>query len=147
MRQPILSLIILILSTGHLYCSKEDKLQFVFVQKWGTEGEMPGQCQGPIGIAVDDVGSVYVSDSGNNRIQKFDILGNFLAEWGKEGNARGELARPMHIEMKDSKLYVAEYFNDRIQVFNPSGSSIGTIGRRQEEDTYFDAPAGVSVDS
>ena len=35
----------------------------------------------PHGLDLDNNGNVYVADRENNRIQKFDSLGNFIAEW------------------------------------------------------------------
>lgn len=34
-------------------------------------GTAPGQFSGPMGVAVDDTGNLYVADTGNKRIQKF----------------------------------------------------------------------------
>ncbi|MEX2472657.1 MAG: hypothetical protein WEA34_10780, partial [Gemmatimonadota bacterium] len=48
---------------------------------WGGTGSGPGEFDGPIGIAVDGAGFVYVSDAGNNRIQKFTADGRFVTEW------------------------------------------------------------------
>ena len=36
------------------------------------------QFSSPRGVAVDSSGNIYVADTGNNRIQKFDENGNFL---------------------------------------------------------------------
>jgi len=36
----------------------------------------------PSGIAADASGNIYVADSGNYCIQKFDSSGNLLATWG-----------------------------------------------------------------
>ena len=41
--------------------------------------------QAPPALAVDSKGMVYISDSGNNRVQKFDSNGRFIAEWGSLG--------------------------------------------------------------
>lgn len=38
---------------------------------WGGTGDEPGEFNRPIGIAVDGVGGVYVSDTMNHRVQKF----------------------------------------------------------------------------
>lgn len=59
----------------------------------------------------------------------------------------GELNRPMHIDIHDGKLYVAEYLNDRIQVFSMRGESISVIGSPGSGPGEFDAPAGVVVDA
>ncbi len=40
------------------------------VKTWGTKGGKPGQFKSPSGIALDEDGRVYVSDTGNNRIQR-----------------------------------------------------------------------------
>lgn len=42
-----------------------------FVTSFGRTGSRPGEFKGPCGIAIDDSGMVYVSDSENNRIQVF----------------------------------------------------------------------------
>jgi DNA-binding beta-propeller fold protein YncE len=38
---------------------------------WGAAGSTQGKFLQPQGIAVDSSGNVYVTDTGNNRIQKF----------------------------------------------------------------------------
>ena len=72
--------------------------------KWGggigaghassAQAQEPGQFRSPWGISVDEVGDVYVSDTGNQRIQKFDREGNFITQWGGFGNAEGQFNFP-----------------------------------------------------
>jgi len=45
----------------------------VFLAKWGSPGSNDGQFNFPQGVVVDSGRNVYVSDSGNNRIQKFRL--------------------------------------------------------------------------
>ena len=59
----------------------------------------------------------------------------------------GELDRPMHMDFHDGKLYVAEYLNDRIQVFSPAGESLARIGSSGSGPSEFDAPGGVVVNA
>ena len=40
--------------------------------KWGKIGTKPGEFRGPTGIDTDAQGCVYVVDTQNQRIQKFD---------------------------------------------------------------------------
>src|SRR5919198_6325441 len=53
-----------------------------FLLSWGTEGLGPGQFENPRGIAVDGAGNVYVAESGNTRVQKFDSNGNSPSQFG-----------------------------------------------------------------
>ena len=55
---------------------KSDKEAYQFVSTWGSEGSQPGQFSGPIGIAIDKAGFIYVSDAENDRIQKFTSDGS-----------------------------------------------------------------------
>ena len=52
------------------------------INQWGSEGGGDGQFYDSQGIAIDSSGNVYVADSGNNRIQKFDSNGDFHNEMG-----------------------------------------------------------------
>jgi hypothetical protein len=65
---------------------------------------------------------VYVVDSFNNRIQKFDNAGDFIAQWGSEGADYGMFNLPMGAAVHESgRLYIADSLNHRVQVFNVSG--------------------------
>ena len=57
--------------------SKDGSYQF----EWGAFGNEKSQFNIPHGLDLDNNGNVYVADRENNRIQKFDSLGNFIAEW------------------------------------------------------------------
>ncbi|PCJ79036.1 MAG: hypothetical protein COA56_02365 [Dehalococcoidia bacterium] len=67
---------------------------YEFSLKWGTEGMGDGQFNAPAGVAVASDGSVYVTDSGNHRIQKFTSEGVFVSKWGTEGEGDGEFRFP-----------------------------------------------------
>ena len=45
-------------------------------------------------LAIDSSGDVYVADSGNNRIQKFDSDGNYITSWGSLGSGNGQFIYP-----------------------------------------------------
>ena len=76
------------------------------INSWGSPGNTPGEFHDPIGIALAQ-NMVFVSDTGNNRIQVFDNHGRFLRQFGQEGSSVGELDRPMHISVQDSKTFQA----------------------------------------
>lgn len=55
----------------------------VFSFSFGKKGSGAGQFVKPSGVAVNDAsGDVYVVDAGNNRVERFDREGHFVAAWG-----------------------------------------------------------------
>ncbi len=99
------------------------------VNTWGTPGSGDGQFNNPRGLAVDRQGFVYVTDSGNHRIQKFDLEGNYLLSWGGQGNAPGQFQEPWGLAVdEEGRVYVADLWNHRIQVFDGEGNSINQWG-------------------
>ena len=61
---------------------------------WGTYGAEPGQFNMPWSVAVDSDGAVYVSDWRNDRIQKFEADGRFVAEFDGKKRRRRVRATP-----------------------------------------------------
>src|SRR4029078_13145299 len=75
------------------------------------------------GIAVDRVrGYLYVVDSANFRVQKFDMSGGFIMAWGSFGNADGQFYFPRGgaVDQEDGAVYVVDMGNHRIQKFDTS---------------------------
>ena len=99
-----------------------------FVRKWGGYGSAYGQLNDPTGIAVKSDGTVYVCEWGNNRVQVFDSQGNFIRVIGQSGNnqtgsGKGQFCNPHGIVLDSvGNLYVNDYNNHRIEVFNPDGT-------------------------
>jgi hypothetical protein len=97
---------------------------------------------------VDSTGNVYVADSGNERIQKFDADGRFLTAWGSPGNSIGEFTQPFGVAVDSSgNVYVADYGNSRIQKFDAGGRFLTTWGMFGDGDGEFNWPTGIAVDS
>lgn len=98
---------------------------------WGKAGRHivtdpagQGAFYGPRDILVAE-GRVYVSDTGNKRIQVFDPNGRFLFQWGGGGVLPGYLDEPVGLALgPDGNIYVADTWNRRVQVFDPYGHFI-----------------------
>ncbi len=107
------------------------------VTAWGLFGQYSpedgeiGQSAfyGPRGIAInsiDESSYVYVTDTGNKRVQVFDLDGEFAFQWGGGGVAEGYLDEPVGIAFSRSDgqshiMYVADTWNQRVQAFDPQG--------------------------
>ncbi len=97
------------------------------IKIWGQYGqpvldipESSSSFWGPRGIAVDSMGHVLVSDTGNKRIVIFDSNGNYISEFGTSGFDPGQFDEPVGIAIApDGTVYVTDTWNQRIQSFIP----------------------------
>ena len=96
-----------------------------FVTMWGAYGtteeatDSPGLFWGPRDVAIGPEGTIYVSDTGNKRIQVFTPDGEPVAQWGGRGATDGRFDEPVGIAIAaDGRSYVADTWNQRIQAFD-----------------------------
>ncbi|MGC4190089.1 MAG: SMP-30/gluconolactonase/LRE family protein [Thermomicrobiales bacterium] len=83
-----------------------------------------GRFYGPRGIAVSN-GEIYITDTGNERVQVFAADGTFLRTFGGTGSEAGKLREPTGIAIgPDGNVYVADSANARISVFSKSGDFV-----------------------
>ncbi|MFM8445677.1 MAG: fibronectin type III domain-containing protein [Methylococcus sp.] len=121
-----------------------------FLGKWGSRGNADGQFQLPVGMATHtDAGgseSVYVADTFNNRIQKFDDTGVFLGKI-TSGSGGITLSSPAALATDTSgNIYVTDNFSIA-QKIDPQGTLLGTIGYQRTDDGKLRTPSGIAQDS
>lgn len=91
--------------------------------------------------------NVYVVDSGNDRVQKFDgPAGPFLLKWGTPGAGNGQFNGPTGIISSGTEIYVVDTGNNRIQVFDLLGNFVRKFGTPGSGDGQFSAPRAISLD-
>jgi DNA-binding beta-propeller fold protein YncE len=125
--------------------------------RFGGVGSAAGQLYIPRGVATDpETGAVYVADSANNRISKFDAWGVFLEAWGWgvldgqsklqhcvstcqagiEGSGPGQLKQGSAVAVDGSgDVYIWDLNNHRIQKFNSAGEFVLMIGGEVNKTT------------
>ena len=135
--------------------------KYVFSNKWGTPGSGSGQFNAPEGIAADSSGRVYVTDTGNNRIQMFRLANPcpsgttqivagvcFVRGWGTLGTVNGQFNKPTDVSLDASgRVYVADSGNKRIQMFKANGDFIRAWNTEGPGMTQFGAIVGIAVDT
>jgi len=125
-----------------------------FGSKWGSKGSGDGEFNSPIGVGVysqtfPPVATVFVADTYNHRIQKFNIaiFSSFDSKWGSGGSGVGQFDEPNGIDVSprpNPKVFVADTQNNRIQQFEPSGTFLTEWGSSGSGDGQFDRPYGVA---
>ncbi|MDQ3699336.1 MAG: TIGR03663 family protein [Chloroflexota bacterium] len=114
------------------------------VAQWGSNGRAPNQLNTPRGLALDGQGNVYVTDSLNHRVQKFDRSGRLIASWGSEGSGDGQFKEPMGVAADaQGNVFVADTWNHRIQKFDASGKF---VAKWAGQGGGFWGPRGIGVD-
>ncbi|MCY4253074.1 MAG: NHL repeat-containing protein, partial [Thaumarchaeota archaeon] len=117
-----------------------------FVTSWGSLGASgEGRFSGPTSLAVDHVGSVYVADTGNARIQKFNNLGGFEALWDGLGNSTESLSSPMGVAVMDGRVYVVDSVLESVIVYGLDGEYLSRWGGHGGDPGEFLQPRGVAA--
>ena len=102
---------------------------------------------GPDGMAKDSSGNIYLVDSSNNLVHKFNPDGNLITKWGGFGEGNGEFNEPAGIAI-DSKgnVYVTDRMNHRIQKFGSDGAFI-KFWEGEGRDRVPFHPDGITIDT
>lgn len=98
----------------------------VFERTIGSYGTGPGQMAFPRGVAVDPVGRIFVADTGNHRILRFDPAGVFLDEFGGLGFEVGRFHGPTDLVIGETlDLLILDGENRRVVRYDLDGNLIG----------------------
>jgi hypothetical protein len=118
--------------------------------KWttGELGNGEGQFAKPTHLVVDPQGNIFVNDSFNFRVQKFDQHGKFLKSYGFLGDAIGAFARPKGLAVdSDGHLYAVDAAFENVQIFDDeTGQLLLFFGGPGEAPGNLYLPAGIHID-
>jgi DNA-binding beta-propeller fold protein YncE len=95
-----------------------------FIKSWGHLGSGPGELRTPHGLDLDSRNRLVVADRGNNRIQVFDLDGNYIEQFKR-------FSRPSGLYITDDDtIYVADSESEFDDTRNPgwhSGIRVGSL--------------------
>jgi sugar lactone lactonase YvrE len=112
----------------------------------GTKGSGPGQFFLPTYIALDDNENLYVTDTGNFRVQKFSPDGTPLMQFGELGVALGQFAWPKGVDVDShGRIYVVDSRFNNVQIFDADGRLLLFFGGPGPDLGNIDLPAGIRV--
>ena len=121
--------------------------------RWGTLGTEPGQFNGPVGIAIDPQGNIFVAEAGNHRIQKLSSSGQPLTQWHTIGSGIGERTQTgFDLALNASgNLYVSEPHpygagSERIEEFSAAGTPLAHWGESGAGPGQFNKPFCLTLD-
>ena len=132
----------------------------------GTKGSSDGMGTNasfnqPNGLAVDQFRNLYVTDSGNSKIRKIDVLGNVttIAGTGTAGSTDGmglaaSFKGPRGLAVDNfGNLFIADSSNHQIRRLDPYGNVTTIAGTGKDGYTdavgkaaLFNTPYGIAVD-
>jgi DNA-binding beta-propeller fold protein YncE len=114
------------------------------LKRWGKAGSGPGEfnfigfdLNDPLDIqahlAVRPDGQVYVSDSGNDRIEIFSAAGTFISQFGRQGSGADQFTSPIDLAVDAAgNVYVG--VGGYIQKFTSGGQYLWRIGGPDPSD-------------
>ncbi len=117
-------------------------------QEWGGKGRRLGAFEYPNGLAHDDEGHLFVSDTQNSRIQILDDQGALIGSTGEPPDSLNDADRMfglnMGLALDDSqRVYIVDAFRHSIHVFDHEGNKLGEFGEQGELEGRLNYPSGI----
>jgi DNA-binding beta-propeller fold protein YncE len=108
----------------------------------GGKGRGKGQFDSPTAIAIDGHGSIFITDTGNGRIEKFSPTGVFLSTI-KIAGSHGQSSEPVGIAVDHAgNIYVADTSKHTVEKLAPDGT---LINEWRGPDPGFYGPRRIAI--
>lgn len=115
----------------------------------GQPGFQQGQLRAPNAVFVDTDENIYVTDTGNQRIQEFTKEGKFIRIINGSDTAEGAslFVNPRGIAIdSQGTLYVVSNLTHVVYGFDKDGKKIFSFGGIGQSETQFTLPNGLFID-
>jgi YD repeat-containing protein len=117
------------------------------LREWGYSGELlTGWFKNPQGITIGATGTIWIADTGNNKLQSCDQNGNCQYS-GSLGSGNDQFLAPAGITTDGSgNLWVADTGNNRIQELTSTGSYDQQLGSKGTGNKQLEGPVALGLD-
>ncbi|MDH5181096.1 MAG: hypothetical protein OEZ39_10690 [Gammaproteobacteria bacterium] len=123
-----------------------DKNSGKLLFKMATPDSKEGVVQFPTNMAAYG-DSLYVSDTGNFKISKYNLDGKYIHSLGNVGSALGKFARPKGIALdRDGRMYVVDAAFENVQIFNKDGKLLLFFGGPGDSPEHINLPTDIHID-
>lgn len=111
--------------------------------EWGQKGTGAGEFNDATGLTVGD-DRVFVTDAGNNRVQIFDLDGNFIAQWEIPEWDKYLWHYPdAAFDAQTKRLYVTSGWTNEVLVFDADGKRLDSL--KPVEPAKLDNPSSLVI--
>jgi len=118
-----------------------------FQKSWGNSGIESQSLKNPEDLAIDSLGISYVSDSGWNKILKFDQEGKYVGDVKSLLTSAAKFSATNSIVSYDDNLFILASKDNRILHFLTNGAFIKSFGTTGEENGKLLLPTSLAIDS
>ncbi len=114
----------------------------------GKVGSKEGDMYFPTNLAVGPNGHLYVSDTGNFRVQEFTQSGKVVRSFGSVGTGLGHFARPKGVALdRKGRVYVVDAAFENVQMLDPDGRLLLFFGEPgANHPAGLDLPTDITLD-
>ena len=124
------------------HCIYVYDLDLNYLRSIGTHGSGRGEFDTPLDVKIDSAGFMYVAEFGNKRVQVMDTHGQFVREFGQDGERK--LCGPSGLYVADKHVYVSDFSGHCIVVYETSGRFVTSFGRFGWKEGQFRYPCCIT---
>ena len=117
------------------------------LREFGSAGSKAREFYHPTNIKLGGDGNLYISDTGNYRIQVINRQGEFIRSIGKAGSSLGDFARPKGLALdRNGHIYVVDAAFNNVQVFRFDGKLLLFFGGATNDSGGLNLPTDIEID-
>ena len=119
---------------------KTKQLPTAYCCKKSSKQKSPGELNGAGSLAIHyETGNIYITDSGNHRVQVFSCNGDYLFMFSEKMNG------PLGVCISQNKVFVTQFFGNCINMYELEGKLIKSVGNEGNGEAQFNYPSGLDV--